>query len=324
MRLLHSRLTVGVLVVASVAPIAATAPNDAPPLVIVWADGRWEYLDALEEKGDSYVYTQPGKSQRAAMQHSVDKHATAEVNSALQESWTACTGGSTSLCWVFELGGRSRLLFGTVASQRFPACYQRLQYECNEAKNAAIAAAKNSSLSDVAGKISIEKPAESPDVVISNESAGAAVGSVTQGGQLLGEGYDHFADYTLRADGVIKEECLDRWAGDSDMYRHCLKSEHGALDNLKTRNESLMPADVFRGIRDGCQNNWPRDYGMRDHCETGQIRSYWAIERKMDDSDFSPAMIQGLRAICASDWPDDFSMQEHCLKEKMEKARPSP
>jgi hypothetical protein len=294
-------------------------------MVIVWGDGRWEPVTMVEERNGSIIYQKKGSSPRAAMEDSVDKRTTRELNEALRDFASACGGASVDLSGMFQLEGRSQRLFHSIANRQSSDCFQRLRQEHQARLRAAEQGVMEKRLSDVASGVSIEGSGESQDLVISNlDTTTTARGALTQGGQSLGGAYNHQAEYTLRAEEVIKKECWDDWAGDSSMYRSCVEDESEALERLKGRTVTQMPLDVFNLIRDECREDWPLDYSMRNHCEVEEIRSYWAIERRMEDADFSQETLRTLRQRCAQDWPRDFGMREHCLKEAMERLRPAP
>jgi hypothetical protein len=84
-------------------------PEPNPTMVIVWQDGRWIYVDMIEERYGSIIYQKTGGRPIAAKEHSLDKKTTMEVNRAFANFFDACAGRSQDLGSMFELEGRSRL-----------------------------------------------------------------------------------------------------------------------------------------------------------------------------------------------------------------------
>lgn len=289
--------------------------------VIVYGDGHWDRVRAVEERGGAFIYTTMEGQTRAAPELALDHTATREVNWALGEFATACSGGEVDFSRLFGLAGRSGQLFRSIAHHYAPGCYQRLR---DQSKAGQPQGPKGKTgLGEVADRITLHKDGDAPRVVITNENASAADGAVTQGGQPVGGGYDHLAEYILRSGEVIKNECVHE-SDTRRMYRYCVERETAAVEKLKNRTVTFTPLEVFTGIRDACRDKWPRKYHMRDDCESEELNSYWSMERDMKDPDFSPAMLQGFRDHCGNKWPGNYRMQRECLVEAMESARPSP
>ena len=74
-------LSVALLLRPLTAMAQETADPDPKPIkVIVWSDGRWIYVEMIEERYGSIIYQKPGGRPIAAKEHSLDKKTTIEVN----------------------------------------------------------------------------------------------------------------------------------------------------------------------------------------------------------------------------------------------------
>ena len=316
------------LALAALCPTAGSTQGVTPesqleaPMVIVFSTGRWHHATTLEERGGSLIYSKPGAGPVAVSEYDVSRKWTLEVNEALAGLVAACNGDIGDFSRSLGLKGKARQIFSAVVREKLPDCYRRGRDAYALARSQANQAGQKKTLSEYANNNSIEKDEDSTTTVISNANVGDGDSAVSQGGRLQSDRYDHFGEYIVRSKGVIKDECSDEWAGNYKMYRHCVKDETNAVNQLKARG-LRMTLDEFGGIRDRCRDSWPRDYSMRDNCEVEQVLSYRSIERKMEDPDFSKQNLQAIKAACAGEWPDNFRMQETCVEKTMEKQRPS-
>jgi len=79
------------------------------------------------------------------------------VNRAFETFFDACAGEPTDLASLFELSGRSKNLFFSIAGQHDKPCLQRLYQDYERALNADTQLPKNRRLSEIAGSITIKK-----------------------------------------------------------------------------------------------------------------------------------------------------------------------
>lgn len=303
---------------------SAEESSPEAPRIILFTDDRWYIVSMLEEKNGSYIYSKPGGYPIALGEYEFEKARTLEINQALQELVAACRGESYELSRIFKLTGRSKRIFGEVVQRKLQPCYQKVRNQYQEARRRAAKAQEKKTLSDIADEVDIEDEVEGPDTVISNENVGAGDAAFSDFGEDFGTGHAHDAEYELKARSVAEEECSKEWGTNERELQYCVATEMEAVERLMTRPVTLVPTNIFGGIRGECRRRWRRDYSKRDRCEVDEIRYYWALEDLMTGTGLPEEAVRGFKATCSTKWPRSYKMQTSCIEERVGALQSTP
>jgi hypothetical protein len=251
--------------------------------VIVWSDGRWNYVESAAEKYGSIIYQKPGGRPIAAKEHTLDTETTLELNKVFETFSDACAGKPVDTSGLFMLTGRTKKLFFSIAAQHANTCLQRLIEDHQQGLNSnerAQTNRKGSNLSDVAGEIVLNKSDESSTVTISDQSVTPHTSNEDAETRRLAEMVLRLADMTQREIDTIgealKAECAKQEPDDFEAQTWCV--ERALKIARRTAETEGIPPETFEEIRATCLARWPRDYRMQNHCEESQIWGFKKLE----------------------------------------------
>jgi hypothetical protein len=275
-------------IVISMIPVFAIGQGEPSPEitsinVIVWSDGRWEYVDSVRENYGSIIYQKPGGRPIAARQHSLDVSTTLELKDAFATFSEACAGKPVDTSGLFALTGRSRSLFFSIAAKKSEPCLQRLIEDSRRRNNpdeVALQSREGRGLSEVAGEIELKKKGGSSTVVISGGTLPSSTGTQADVARSLAaivHGSTELTQNDIAAiDEALKKECAEQ---EPDDYSHQTWCVDGALAMARRTAESEgIPQDTFGEIRAACRDKWKRNFNMQNFCESDQVRSYKKLQ----------------------------------------------
>ena len=78
-----------------------------------------------------------------------------------------------------------------------------------------------------------------------------------------------------------------------------------------------VPANWREVAQAKCQEEWPTDYSMQEHCMKNQTESSQTLAEG-SPAGIDPAAFRVIRGKCAEEWPRDFQMRAHCEKQQYE------
>jgi hypothetical protein len=258
---------------------------DEPIKIIVWSDGRWIYVDSVQEKYGSIIYQKPGGRPVAATEYALDKKTTLDVNRAFEVFFDACAGKSTNLTELFELKGRTEQLFFSIAGKHSSECFQRLHQDfqqdlaADEATKRSLSSKRR--ISDVAGEIALKKSegvSTGQSLSSPAENQGPDVSSL-----LDGNGKLHLTDQTDQAVFSITDEYV----------AHVNRSQPRA-------EELVFVGFTEESIKEHCAKRTPDDFSSQAWCV-----KRWAemAERTAENAGVEPEVFAAIRAKCAQKWP---------------------
>jgi len=341
-----------VFIAVLLSPLAVLSQDmeiSGPLLVVVWNSGKWIHVESIEDKHGSIIYQKPGGYPIAATENSVDRKTTKAVNQALQVLSDACSGAQQDLRIIFELGGRSRKIFFSIAENQFSSCVRRLHDQYQRSKNAVEEPRSGSDLSDFARNQKLSG-IQDGGVVIDNRTVGSLLGVMAEEYRKVMTSYDE-AFSRLRGVVIRINETPEVFFDDS--WRSEILASMDVMEDACEGVRQASPPSSFRDIHElivSAANDVDRYCElMRTGFETGddalfsQAATHLEASRKkisqlnkqieltsqpisaespgVSTADLYSNTEELIYAKCSAEWPDDHRMQLRCREMQEEGLR---
>jgi hypothetical protein len=335
-------------------PATGSETTDAPEVtpIIVWADGRWNYVSMIEDRNGTIIYQKPGKSVVAAKQDTVDKKITFEVNDALSEFAAACGGEQVDLSRMFELDGRSGKLFHPLAARMSRECYQRLGSEYQQRSKTRQATGGEDRLAAIAGDIELHKGKEETATITDQtlERSDDYEAGIDWGGSAYGRCMASRHPRVIQAfNSITKPEDSDLQGGEwragtisscrdlqssATAVKACVPDsahEDAHAKFVAAMNVFVTAAEHMEGcLENGDMTGFERGYRAMLDGLTPLARALGAM-RELSPSprprhttrnpleEFFTADVEStVTAHCLEEWPDDREMRDYCERKQLE------